>query len=192
MARVNALALDAARGLLLGARQVPSPNHDARPPGTVIDLLVVHGISLPAGCFRGRAVEALFCNRLDPQAHPDFAPLAGLCVSAHVFVRRGGTVIQFVPFTERAWHAGVSCWQGRERCNDFSIGVELEGSDRHPYTGAQYCRLAQLCRLLMAAWPALRPERIVGHSDIAPGRKTDPGPHFDWAHFRALLAGAEF
>ena len=191
MAAVNALVLDVSRGLLLGARQVASPNRDARPPGVAIDLLVVHGISLPAGHFRGRAVEALFCNRLDPRAHPDFAPVAALRVSAHLFVRRGGTVIQFVPLTERAWHAGVSCWQGRERCNDFSIGIELEGTDRHPYTHAQYHRLAQLCRLLMTGWPALRPERIVGHSDIAPGRKTDPGPLFDWAHFRALLAGVE-
>lgn len=188
---MNALALDAARGLLVGARQVLSPNRDARPAGMVVDLLVVHGISLPAGHFRGRAVEALFCNRLDARAHPDFAPVADLRVSAHLFVRRGGTVIQFVPFTERAWHAGASCWQGRERCNDFSIGIELEGTDRQPYTDAQYRRLVQLCRLLMTAWPALRPERIVGHSDIAPGRKTDPGPFFDWARFRALLAGAK-
>ena len=175
-------------GWLTGVKRVPSPNRDARPEGMAIDLLVVHGISLPPGRFGGPHIERLFTNRLDPEADPYFAGIAGLTVSSHLLVRRDGRVVQFVPFGERAWHAGVSEHGGRIRCNDFSIGIELEGADDVPYTARQYARLAQLARLLMAAYPAIKPARIVGHSDIAPGRKTDPGPAFSWRRLRELLA----
>ena len=163
-----------------------SPNCDDRPPGTCISLLVVHGISLPPGRFGGDEVERLFTNRLEPDAHPYFAGLAGMRVSAHFLIRRNGALLQFVPCARRAWHAGVSAWQGRERCNDFSIGVELEGTDDVPYAGAQYAMLARLAKALRRRYPI---DDIVGHSDIAPGRKTDPGPAFDWARLRRL-AGA--
>jgi AmpD protein len=174
-------------GWLQGARRVRSPNHDARPDGTAIDLLVVHGISLPPGEFGGPAIERLFTNRLDPQAHPYFMGIAGLKVSAHLLIRRDGEVVQFVPFGARAWHAGASEFRGRSRCNDFSIGVELEGTDEVPYTARQYARLATVARVLMRAYPAITRARLVGHSDIAPGRKTDPGLAFDWPRLRALL-----
>jgi AmpD protein len=172
---------------LRGAKRVRSPNQDARPAGAPIDLLVVHGISLPPGRFGGPHIERLFTNRLDPEAHPFFATIAGLEVSSHLLVRRDGAVVQFVPFGARAWHAGASEFAGRARCNDFSIGIELEGTDAAPYTARQYARLAQLARLLMRAYPGITWRRIVGHSDIAPGRKTDPGPSFDWRRLRALL-----
>jgi len=175
-------------GWLSGVRKVRSPNHDARPAGVAIDLLVVHGISLPPGRFGGPHIERLFTNRLDPEADPYFAGIAGLTVSSHLLVRRDGRVVQFVPFPARAWHAGVSEHGGRTRCNDFSIGVELEGADDVPYTARQYAQLARLARLLMAAYPGIKRARIVGHSDIAPGRKSDPGPAFQWRRFRALLA----
>jgi AmpD protein len=175
-------------GWLRGAKRVRSPNHDARPDGTAVDLLVVHGISLPPGRFGGPHIERLFMNRLDPTAHPYFADIAALRVSAHLLVRRDGGVVQFVPFGARAWHAGVSAFAGRSRCNDFSIGIELEGADDQPYTARQSARLAQLARLLMRAYPGITRRRIVGHSDIAPGRKTDPGPAFDWRRLRARLA----
>ncbi|MCP5230764.1 MAG: 1,6-anhydro-N-acetylmuramyl-L-alanine amidase AmpD [Zoogloeaceae bacterium] len=175
-------------GLLVGARFRASPNHNERPPGERIDLLVVHGISLPPGRFGGNAIEALFTNTLDVNAHPSFGELAGLRVSAHLVIRRNGQVIQFVPFTERAWHAGVSAFEGREGCNDFSIGIELEGTDHIPYTKAQYRRLIGVARALMVAYPDITPARIVGHEHIAPGRKTDPGPAFDWARFKAGLS----
>lgn len=174
-------------GWLIPARHTPSPNHDERPAGCDIDLLVIHGISLPPGEFGGPWIDALFCNALDPAAHPYFREVAGLRVSAHVLIRRDGDVVQYVPFERRAWHAGLSCFAGRERCNDFSIGIELEGCDDQPYSDVQYTRLAAVTRALLAAYPALNAERIVGHSDIAPGRKTDPGPGFDWPRFRALL-----
>jgi AmpD protein len=163
-----------------------SANCDDRPPGTRISLLVVHGISLPPGRFGGDAVERLFTNRLDPGAHPYFARLQGLRVSAHFFIRRNGTLLQFVPCARRAWHAGASAWNGRERCNDFSIGVELEGTDTCPYTARQYERLARLVRALRSRYPIAD---LVGHSDIAPGRKTDPGAAFDWPRLRALVHG---
>lgn len=172
---------------LQGARWCPSPNADARPDASDITLLVIHAISLPPEHFRGDAVEALFTNRLDPQSHPAFCDLQGLRVSAHLFLRRAGALIQFVPFSARAWHAGVSRFDGRERCNDFSIGIELEGSDHRPFTATQYRRLAAVTRALQRSFPGITPDRIVGHSDIAPGRKTDPGPYFDWDHYRSLL-----
>ena len=161
------------------ARRIDSPNCDARPPQTDITLLVIHNISLPPGEFGGPGVEQLFTNRLDPDAHPYFAGIHSLRVSSHFFIRRDGELIQFVSCAQRAWHAGASSWRGRERCNDFSIGVELEGSDDQPYSVAQYDRLNRLIKALGVAYPTLV-ERT-GHSDIAPGRKTDPGPYFDWS-----------
>ena len=167
------------------AVQVPSPNSDARPNDTPISLVVIHGISLPPGEFEGDAIEELFTNRLDARAHPYYAAIAGLRVSSHFLIRRDGRLLQFVPCTARAWHAGESSWRGRARCNDFSIGIELEGSDDVPYTAAQYRMLARLTRALRARYPI---EDIAGHSDVAPGRKTDPGPAFDWARLRRELA----
>lgn len=164
-------------GRLSGARQVDTPNQDERPDGETISLLVIHNISLPPGEFGGPGVEQLFANRLDPDEHPYYASIHGLRVSAHFFIRRDGELIQFVPCSLRAWHAGVSQWRGRERCNDFSIGVELEGTDETPFTEAQYAVLGRLLEVLKGAYPITA---VVGHSDIAPGRKTDPGPCFDW------------
>lgn len=171
-------------GWASGARRVASPNCDERPAQAGIDLLVIHNISLPPGEFGGSGVEQLFTNRLDPGAHPYYAGIHMLRVSAHFFIRRGGELIQFVPCRQRAWHAGVSQWRGRERCNDFSIGVELEGSDAQPFTEAQYMCLNRLIPALRAAYPGLR--EVAGHSDIAPGRKTDPGPYFDWGQVRGF------
>ena len=171
-------------GLLLGARFIPSPNCDARPDNPAPSLIVIHNISLPPDEFGGPGVIELFTNQLDPAAHPYYATIAELKVSAHFFIRRAGEMIQFVPCTERAWHAGASTWCGRERCNDFSIGIELEGSDTTPFTDAQYAALNQLTRALRAAYPI---QDVTGHADIAPGRKTDPGPYFDWGRFRAIL-----
>lgn len=169
-----------------GARFLPSPNCNERPEGE-ISLLVIHNISLPPGQFGGGQIEALFTNRLDWDAHPFFTEIRGLEVSAHLLIDRAGTLTQFVPFDRRAWHAGRSCFQGREACNDFSIGIELEGTDELPYTERQYERLIQVTRALLNTYPDLTPERIVGHCQIAPGRKTDPGPAFDWARFLAAL-----
>ena len=171
-------------GLLAGARYLPSPNQDDRPPGEAVRLLVLHAISLPPGEFGGDGIERLFTNRLDAGGHPYYRTIAGLRVSAHFLVRRDGEVIQFVPCHRRAWHAGASCWQGRERCNDYSIGIELEGCDELPFTDRQYAALAHLTRVLGRSF---RFEAVVGHADIAPGRKTDPGPHFDW---RRVAGGA--
>jgi AmpD protein len=176
------MTIDAA-GVLRGARFIASPNCDDRPPGARARLLVIHGISLPPGVFRGDAVLRLFTNTLDCTAHPFYASLAGLRVSAHFFVRRTGEIIQFVPCGRRAWHAGRSRWRGRTRCNDFSIGIELEGTDTRPYTERQYARLVALAAALARRYPIAA---IVGHSDVAPGRKTDPGPAFDWRRLRAL------
>ena len=162
------------------ARRVASPNFDARPPACGLDLIVVHGISLPPGEFGGPHIERLFCNRLDPHAHACFRAIADLRVSAHLLIRRDGSLVQFVRLCDRAWHAGESRFRGRVRCNDFSIGIELEGTDLTPYETAQYDRLADTCRILMRRWPAITADRLVGHSDIAPHRKTDPGPAFDW------------
>ena len=180
-------ALDPARGLLTRARQTPSPNCDERSDPADISLLVIHNISLPPDRFGGRWIEGLFLNRLDPAAHPYFATIHQLRVSAHCVIYRDGRVQQFVPFHRRAWHAGVSVFEGRERCNDFSIGIELEGCDTKPFTARQYRALARVTRALLRAYPRLTPARIAGHSDIAPGRKTDPGPHFDWPRFRREL-----
>jgi N-acetyl-anhydromuramoyl-L-alanine amidase len=180
-------AVDRARGRLRGARFVASPNCDARPDPADVSLLVVHAISLPPGRFGGGFVDRLFTNTLDPAAHPYFRQIHGLRVSSHLCVFRDGAVTQYVPFDRRAWHAGASCFEGRPRCNDFSIGIELEGCDERPFEDRQYRRLAAIARVLMRAWPAITPARIVGHSDIAPGRKTDPGPCFDWIRFDAEL-----
>src|SRR5512138_3336453 len=172
----RSLAPDAL-GWLPDAFRQPSPNCDARPEGMPIELIVIHNISLPPGVFDGDAVIELFTNRLDWDAHPYYQGIRGLQVSAHFFIRRDGTLIQFVPCTLRAWHAGMSSWAGRERCNDFSIGIELEGSDDQPFSEAQYATLVPLVQTLRQAYPI---RAVVGHSDIAPGRKTDPGPCFDW------------
>jgi AmpD protein len=175
-------------GWLPGARRVPSPNWDARPAGTVVDLLVVHGISLPPGSFGGPWIECLFQNRLDTKAHPYFRGIAELKVSSHLLIRRDAELIQFVALEHRAWHAGVSCFEGRDACNDFSIGIELEGADEIPYEDAQYRVLARTARKIIKRYPAITSKRVVGHCDIAPGRKTDPGPAFDWERLRRLLA----
>lgn len=167
---------------------LPSPNADERPPGCTVDLLVIHAISLPPGQFGGGHIAELFLNQLDPGVHPYFATIADLRVSAHLLIRRDGSAVQFVALDRRAWHAGQSLFRGRECCNDFSIGIELEGSDATPFSDAQYARLATLTTAVRAAFPCIGSEQIVGHSDIAPGRKTDPGPHFDWTRYRALLA----
>lgn len=173
-----------ADGWLPEAVRCPSPNFDARPAGGDISLIVIHAISLPPDQFGGPGVEELFTNRLDPCAHPYYAEICHLRVSAHFFIRRDGELVQFVSTRERAWHAGVSSWAGRERCNDFSIGIELEGCDTQPFEAAQYRVLKQLLRTLVAAYPVAA---VVGHSDVAPGRKTDPGPFFDWPALRAEL-----
>ena len=174
-------------GVVAGARIVPSPHHDERPPETPIDTLVIHNISLPPGEFGGREVEEFFLGRLNPAAHPFFAGIAAMRVSAHFFVRRDGEVVQFVPCELRAWHAGVSRWKGREKLNDFSIGIELEGTDFGPYEDAQYEALAELTVALFERYGELE---LVGHSDIAPDRKTDPGPFFDWERYRASFGAA--
>ena len=173
-------------GSIRAARQIPSPNCDARPDDPAISLLVVHNISLPPRKFGGHGIIELFTNRLDPAGHPYYARIAKLRVSAHFLIRRDGTLIQFVPCALRAWHAGVSSWRGRKGCNDFSIGVELEGTDELPYESAQYATLARLTRALRRRYPIAE---VVGHKDIAPGRKTDPGPAFDWARYRKSTAG---
>ena len=173
---MNPFRIDA-DGLLLEARHIPSPNCDERAPGLPIELVVIHNISLPPGQFGGSGVMELFTNCLDPDQHPYYREIHQLKVSSHFFIRRDGELIQFVPCLKRAWHAGVSQWQGRERCNDFSIGIELEGDDCSPFEEAQYAVLARLLDALRAAYPIAG---VTGHSDIAPGRKTDPGPFFDW------------
>ena len=172
--------VDPESGRLIPARFVASPNCDARPDGAEPELLVVHGISLPPGEFGGNEIEALFTNSLDWDAHPYFDGIRGLEVSAHLLIRRDGEVIQFVPFTDRAWHAGESRFHGRTRCNDFSIGVELEGEDETPYEDAQYVSLIAVIGAVKKAYPRIANRNIAAHSDIAPGRKSDPGPAFDW------------
>lgn len=179
--------VDTATGTLSTARQVPSPNCDDRPAGTTPDLIVVHGISLPPGEFGGPWIDRLFTNSLPPQQHPYFAEVAALKVSSHLLIRRDGALVQYVPLHRRAWHAGVSTYRGREKCNDFSIGIELEGTDEGAYEPAQYRTLGETVVALCRAYPTLSREHIAGHSDIAPGRKTDPGVGFDWPRFRALL-----
>lgn len=183
----SAYQVDTVSGVLVGERQVASPNFDARPSGVVPDLIIVHGISLPPGEYGGPAIEQLFTNQLPWDAHPYFKQIEGMKVSSHLLIRRDGEVVQYVPFQQRAWHAGASNYQGRERCNDFSIGIELEGTDDSPYAAEQYRELARVSLALCAAYPSLSLERMVGHSDVAPGRKTDPGESFDWPRLRALL-----
>ncbi len=177
-------------GWLAGVRRLASPNADERPEGVPVDLLIIHCISLPPGEFGGCWIDDLFCNRLDFDAHPYFHGLRGLRVSSHLLVRRDGRVTQYVPLHRRAWHAGASAWEGRGRCNDYSIGIELEGTETLGYSDAQYLALARLTREIRRAFPAITDKRIVGHSDVAPGRKTDPGPAFDWARLRSELAAA--
>ena len=172
--------LDTDKAWLKGVRHSPSPYCDERPEGVDVDLLVIHGISLPPGKFGGPYIDQLFTHKLDKNADPYFADIADLQVSAHLLIRRTGELIQYVSFLQRAWHAGESSFRGRCRCNDFSIGIELEGCDTVPYTPEQYQRLRQVVAILRQAWPILTDDRIVAHSDIAPGRKTDPGQAFDW------------
>jgi N-acetyl-anhydromuramoyl-L-alanine amidase len=184
------LLIDADSGVLREARQVVSPNFDARPAGVKTDLIVVHGISLPPGKFGGPWIDHLFTNTLPADVHPYFAEIQGLRVSSHLVIARKGKVTQYVKFTDRAWHAGKSSYRGREACNDFSIGIELEGTDTEPYTLRQYLVLAKVVAALCAAYPSLSKSRVVGHSDIAPGRKTDPGPAFSWRLARDYIAAA--
>jgi len=172
-------------GWIAGARRVLSPNCDDRPVGAEVSLAVLHSISLPRGAYGGDAIERLFTNRLDPAAHPSFADLAGLRVSSHFLVRRGGELLQFVPLQARAWHAGASRWRGRERCNDYAVGIELEGTDDSAFAPAQYACLAKLVRKLQSTLPL---RGFASHSDVAPGRKTDPGTHFDWSRLLSALA----
>jgi N-acetyl-anhydromuramoyl-L-alanine amidase len=187
MTEPSALRIDLATGLLADIRQVLSPHFDARPKGAAPELIVVHGISLPPGEFGGPWIDRLFAGDLPADAHPSFRDTAALRVSAHALIRRDGAIIQYVPFGMRAWHAGQSQYQGRSGCNDFSIGIELEGTDETPYAEAQYESLAALVGALLVAYPTLSADRIAGHADIAPGRKTDPGPAFDWDRWRKML-----
>ncbi len=173
-------------GQLLGARFVPSPNFNDRPAHTEIQLVVIHNISLPPSQFGGGYIEQFFQNQLDWQAHPYFQTIEGMQVSAHLLILRSGEVLQFVNFNDRAWHAGRSSYLGKKECNDYSIGIELEGSDDQPFESVQYAVLAQVVESLQQAYPKIQ-QHLAGHSDIAPGRKTDPGPYFDWHYFRELL-----
>lgn len=180
------MQLDSASGWCQGVHHCPSPNFNARPEAE-ISLLVIHNISLPPAQFKTGKVQAFFQNQLNVTEHPYFAGIADLRVSAHFLIERDGEVTQFVSCLDRAWHAGVSTFEGREACNDFSIGIELEGTDDLPFTDLQYVALIELTRQLQSAFPAITAQRISGHSDIAPGRKTDPGPCFDWARYCAAL-----
>jgi AmpD protein len=184
-ARVNEYTVE--DGWISQATRVPSPNCDTRPVGTVPDLLVLHNISLPPGCYGGDAIERFFTNCLDCDEHPFYDEIRGVEVSAHLLIRRDGGLLQFVDLRHRAWHAGASCFAGRENCNDFSIGIELEGTDEDPYTERQYRVLVGVTMALQALYPDLRDGHIVGHSDIAPGRKTDPGSAFDWGRYRRAV-----
>ena len=181
------LEVDSDSGLVTPARFVPSPNFDDRPENTTVEVLIIHAISLPPNCYGDHYIEDLFTNALDPNQHPYFVDICSLRVSAHFLIDRLGQLTQFVPTTKRAWHAGVSSFQGRTQVNDFSIGIELEGCDDDVFEDIQYDCLSKLSRGLMSGYPALSPKTIVGHSDIAPGRKTDPGPHFDWPRYLSSL-----
>jgi N-acetyl-anhydromuramoyl-L-alanine amidase len=183
----DALHVSLETGWLTSVRRIVSPNQDERPPGMVAEWFVIHGISLPPGEYGGPWIDALFTNRLEPTLHPYFHQIHHLRVSAHVLIARDGMLTQYVPFHKRAWHAGISFFEGRSRCNDFTIGIELEGTDLTPYTEVQYQTLAALIVVLTQVYTTLSKERIIGHSDIAPGRKTDPGPSFDWQRLRSLL-----
>lgn len=178
-----------ASGWVQQARHVPSPNCGPRPDACEPQLLVIHNISLPPRCYGGDYIERLFTNCLDWEAHPYFTEIRGMQVSSHLLIRRDGELLQFVSFDERAWHAGQSSYQGRDNCNDFSIGIELEGVDDEPYADAQYAVLSAVTKALLAFYPGLSTAGIVGHSDIAPGRKTDPGPAFDWLCYRQRVQG---
>jgi N-acetyl-anhydromuramoyl-L-alanine amidase len=173
-------------GVLDVAAWCPSPNFGSRPSAEV-SLLVIHNISLPPGEFGTGCVQRFFCNELDVDEHPYFQTIAGLRVSSHLLIERDGRITQFVNFADRAWHAGVSVFDGRPNCNDFSLGIELEGTDDQPYTDAQYQALVSVCRVLQVAYPSIGPEQITGHEHIAPGRKTDPGPAFDWQRLHTAL-----
>lgn len=185
------ITIDAGSGWIDGVKRVLSPHRDARPAGIALSLIVVHGISLPPGSFGGPWIDEFFSNRLARNAHPYFETICGLAVSAHTLISRDGAVTQYVSFLERAWHAGESCHRGRTRCNDFSVGIELEGTDDIPYERVQYEVLGDLIGALRRAYASLREAEIVGHSDIAPQRKTDPGPGFDWVLLERLLNGTE-
>lgn len=174
------MVIDGLTGLLAEARQAPSPNHDERPVGCVPELIVIHNISLPPGEFGGEAINQLFTNTLNKEDHPFFAEICHLKVASHLLIRRDGEIVQYVPFHLRAFHAGVSIYRGRSRCNDFSIGIELEGTDFMPFTEQQYLQLTEVIELLCKSYPSLSKEQITGHQHIAPDRKTDPGPFFDW------------
>ncbi len=182
------MKIDLDTGLLDTAVYLPSPHYNSRPPAMAIDMVVIHGISLPPAAFGTGAIERFFCGKLDPTEHPYYETIQSLRVSAHLLISRAGVVTQFVPFHLRAWHAGESQFQGRTGCNDFSIGIELEGTDELPYEPIQYETLAAVLQSLYAAYPAITRERVVGHSEVAPGRKTDPGASFDWAALDCLLA----
>lgn len=181
------MQLDRELGLFADIEFHCSPNQDERPSGVDISGIVIHNISLPPGEFKGGWIDDLFLNKLDPSAHPYFEEISDLKVSAHVLIRRSGETIQYVPFHQRAWHAGVSCWDGRERCNDFTIGIEMEGCDDQSFEDKQYQQLADVIKILCAHYPQLTTKSVKGHQDIAPGRKTDPGPYFDWLYLTELL-----
>jgi AmpD protein len=181
------MKIDTTTGLLDTARQVECPNFDDRPSDDDIDLIVVHGISLPPGEYGGPWIDALFTNSLDPDGHTYFKEIHQLEVSSHLLIRRTGEIVQYVPFHKRAWHAGQSEFENRQRCNDFSIGIELEGDDEQPYADAQYEQLADVIITICDSYPRMNNERVTGHSDIAPGRKTDPGPAFDWPRLRQMI-----
>lgn len=181
------MRIDQKTGLIDGVHYVPSPNFNQRPADTLIDLLVIHNISLPPDQFGGNYVEQLFTNTLDPSEYPCFIELAELRVSAHILIDRLGKITQFVPFYQRAWHAGESSFEGRSNCNDYSIGIELEGSDQLAYTPIQYDRLIDLTRALLTVYPNIKEQRIVGHCDVAPKRKTDPGQAFDWSYYLSQI-----
>jgi len=182
------MGLSIVNDILIAAEFLASPNHNARPDSIDIELLVIHNISLPPGNFGTPSIKQFFCNELDCDSHSFFREIAALRVSAHLLIDRDGKFTQFVPFNKRAWHAGESLFCGRENCNDFSIGIEMEGTDFVPFTDSQYASLAEVSRLLLQTYPKMSVDKIVGHSDIAPGRKTDPGPHFDWGRYRQSLS----
>lgn len=189
-AAADSLKIMAPDGWLAGVRRLPSPNCDPRPPGSKPELIVIHGISLPPGHYGGPWIDRFFTNELPAGVDPYFATIRDLRVSSHVLIARDGALTQYVPFSLRAWHAGVSSWGGRDACNDFSIGIELEGTDDEPYDKRQYRVLAALIAALQQDYPALATGAVAGHSDVAPGRKTDPGPAFDWHHLEQRLAAA--
>lgn len=174
-------------GLIDGVEYIPSPNADARPEDTPPELVVLHNISLPPGKFGGHYIEQLFTNCLKPDEHPYFEEIHQLKVSAHALIHRNGQITQFVPFDKRAWHAGVSCYGDKQQCNDFSIGIELEGTDDIPYEAVQYRQLADMIKALRKCYTTIADDAVTGHCDIAPDRKTDPGPAFDWEHLKQLL-----